>query len=261
MINHLRDKVAKICRDVELTAGDVVVDIGSNDGTSLAAYPKDLTLVGIDPTIRKFKHYYEPHIHTVEDFFSAKAAQSVIGIRKCKVVTSHSMLYDLEDPVKFAQEVRSVLADDGIWVFEQSYMPTMLERTAYDTVCHEHIEYYGFHQIEWILARADLRAIDIEFNDTNGGSFSVTATPVANTKYAETGSVSKTRTDEVSQGLMNLEPYQNFALRVDERRSELLLCVQEALKHGTHLCGWSFDKRKCPFAIHRPGRVHDFGCC
>ena len=59
MINHLRDKVAKICSEVKFQTGDVVIDIGSNDGTSLAAYPKDLTLVGIDPTIKKFKHYYE----------------------------------------------------------------------------------------------------------------------------------------------------------------------------------------------------------
>ena len=236
MINHLRDKVAKICREVELTAGDVVIDVGSNDGTSLAAYPKDLMLVGIDPTIKKFKHYYELHIHTVEDFFSANAARSVIGDQKCKVITSHSMLYDLEDPVKFAQEVRSVLADDGIWVFEQSYMPTMLERTAYDTVCHEHIEYYGFHQIEWILARADLRAVDIEFNDTNGGSFSVTATPLGNIRFAETESVAKTRVNEIAQGLMDLEPYQTFANRVEERRLELLLFVQEALKQGKRIC-------------------------
>ena len=112
----------------------------------------------------------------------------------------------------------------------------MLARTAYDTVCHEHIEYYGFHQIEWILSRADLRAVDIEFNDTNGGSFSVTATPLTNTNFPETESVAKTRETEISLGLMDLKPYQTFAARVAERRAELLLFVQEALRQGKRIC-------------------------
>ena len=112
----------------------------------------------------------------------------------------------------------------------------MLARTAYDTVCHEHIEYYGFYQIEWILARADLRAVDVEFNDTNGGSFSVTATPLANTNFIETESVARTRETEISLGLMDLKPYQTFAARVAERRAELLLFVQEALRQGKRIC-------------------------
>ncbi|MGC7532451.1 methyltransferase domain-containing protein, partial [Pandoraea pneumonica] len=84
------------------------------------------------------------------------------------------MFYDLEDPLAFMREVAGILEDDGIWVFEQSYLPTMLARNSYDTVCHEHIEFYALAQINWMAERAGLVIRDVEFNDVNGGSFSVT---------------------------------------------------------------------------------------
>ncbi len=71
MINHLEGKVREICDYQTLAPGDLVVDIGSNDGTSLGAYPTDLNLVGIDPTAGKFRKYYKDHITVIEDFFSA----------------------------------------------------------------------------------------------------------------------------------------------------------------------------------------------
>ena len=84
------------------------------------------------------------------------------------------MFYDLEEPREFMREVLDVLEDDGIWVFEQSYLPTMLETNGYDTVCHEHLEYYSLTQIKWMSRPAGAKIIDVEFNDVNGGSFSVT---------------------------------------------------------------------------------------
>ncbi len=64
------------------------------------------------------------------------------------------MFYDLERPVDFVEQVARVLADDGVWHFEQSYMPSMLARNAYDTICHEHLEYYGLSQVKWIRTAA-----------------------------------------------------------------------------------------------------------
>ncbi|MBI3633461.1 MAG: methyltransferase, partial [Candidatus Vogelbacteria bacterium] len=148
MVSHLHNKVRQIQSRVKLQQGDLVVDIGSNDGTTLSAYPKDLQLVGIDPTGAKFSAYYPSHVSLIPDFFSAEVLTKHLPGKKAKVVTSFSMFYDLESPVDFARQVASVLdAVDGIWVFEQSYMPLMLERNSYDTICHEHLEYYGLEQI------------------------------------------------------------------------------------------------------------------
>ena len=87
------------------------------------------------------------------DFFSA-AAYRATGAAPAKIVTSIAMFYDLEDPIGFAREVESVLAPGGIWHFEQSYMPSMLRLTSYDTVCHEHLEYYSLGVVQQHPAEA-----------------------------------------------------------------------------------------------------------
>lgn len=237
MINHLEDKVREIRGYQALVPGDLVVDIGSNDGTSLGAYPSDLNLVGVDPTAGKFRKYYKDHITVIEDFFSAEVLRGVVGTKKAKIVSSHSMLYDLDDPISFAKDVRNVLDIDGVWVFEQSYMPTMLKRTAFDTICHEHIEYYGLAQIEWILKEAGLMAVDVSFNDTNGGSFSVTATPIENSKRKIDKSIIETRQNELDWGLETLDPYLAFAETTKKRARELREFVSRELAAGKVIRG------------------------
>ena len=180
MVNHLTDKVRWLERMIRLNPGDVVLDIGSNDGTTLKAYrDPGIHRIGIDPTGRKFARYYTPDIKLVDDFFSSKAYRSNQP-KPAKVVTSIAMFYDLEKPVQFAREVESILADDGIWHFEQSYMPSMVRMNSYDTICHEHLQYYSLGVVKKILEQAGLKIIDVVMNAVNGGSFAVTAAKAAN---------------------------------------------------------------------------------
>jgi NDP-4-keto-2,6-dideoxyhexose 3-C-methyltransferase len=232
MVRHLRAKVRRILDRVRVPEGALVIDIGSNDSTTLQAYPATgCTLVGIDPTGKKFQQYYPPHIRLIPDFFSAAAVRQNLGEQKAAVVTSFSMFYDLEEPVKFAQEVHDVLADEGIWVFEQSYMPTMLERNSYDTVCHEHLEYYALKQIKWLTDRVGLKIIDVEFNDVNGGSFSVVAARNSS-RHVASPEVAKILERELQQGLDTLQPYREFATRVAASREELRSFVGRAHSEG-----------------------------
>lgn len=231
MVKHLHAKVGRLLRSVNLRAGDLVVDIGSNDSTTLQAYPTDLTLVGVDPTGVKFHSYYPAHVQLIADFFSAKLVQQRFAGRKAKVVTSFSMFYDLEYPLQFMREVHEVLTDDGVWVFEQSYMPTMLEMNSYDTACHEHLEYYSLKQIQWMADRVGFRIVDVEFNDVNGGSFSVT---VAKTdgRVEPTPAVQAVLRAEREKGLDTLLPFQQFAERVARQRAELRDFVLSARAEG-----------------------------
>ena len=175
MVAHLERIVQRLQARSQLTAGDVVLDIGANDGTLLKAYDvPDVVRIGIDPTIAKFANFYPDDILAVPDFFSAKAFTTVSS-KPAKIVTSIAMFYDLEDPVAFARDIAACLDDDGIWYFEQSYMPWMLRSGAYDTICHEHLEYYSLTVIKEILDRAGLHLLDAATNAVNGGSISVVA--------------------------------------------------------------------------------------
>ena len=90
------------------------------------------------------------------------------------------MFYDLEDPCTFVNSIRNILSPKGIWIFEMSYMPEMLRKNSYDTICHEHLEYYSFTVIEKLMQKANLKIIKVAFNDINGGSLRCYATHIDN---------------------------------------------------------------------------------
>jgi len=174
MVKHLESKYKNIAEFLTFGNGDIVIDIAGNDGTFLGFFPTNLKLLSIDPTSKKFSQYFKSHVDFAADFFSENLYKKYFKDQKAKLVTSFSMFYDLEDPCQFAKEVNSILnPEEGIWVLEQSYMPTMVERNSFDTVCHEHLSYYGMRQLKYIMDQANLKIIDFEFNDVNGGSISL----------------------------------------------------------------------------------------
>jgi len=169
---NLRDIAEKVERMARLGPGDLVADIGCNDGTLLSAYQSDgLDRLGFEPADNVRRLAREKGLDVVPTFFSGDAFRRARPDRKAKVVTSIAMFYDLEDPGAFVGDIAAILADDGVWVIELSYLPFMLANTSYDTICHEHLEYYSLRQITWMLGRHGLKVHGIEFNNVNGGSF------------------------------------------------------------------------------------------
>lgn len=239
MVEHLTDKVACLERLVVLDDGDVVVDIGSNDATTLKAYKNTkIRKIGIDPTGKKFLPFYTDDITLVPDFFSKEAYRSVEK-KSARIVTSIAMFYDLECPVSFAQDVESILADDGVWHFEQSYMPAMLRLDSYDTVCHEHLEYYSLATVQYILDKADLCIVDVVMNDVNGGSFAVTAAKKSNTSIKKNAFVIDWMLDqELRMGLDTINPYLEFRDRVQKHRDNLVGLVNALVADGKKVLGY-----------------------
>jgi NDP-4-keto-2,6-dideoxyhexose 3-C-methyltransferase len=237
MVAHLHGKVKKILSEIDLKNDALILDIGSNDSTTLQAYPRrNYSLVGIDPTGVKFRSYYPEHIQLIPDFFSSAKIIEVFGSRKAAVITSFSMFYDLEDPLSFMREIADVLADDGVWVFEQSYMPTMLAQNAYDTVCHEHLEYYDLRQIQWMAERVGLKIVDVELNEVNGGSFSVVAAKQRSNR-PQSAEVQRILAREKLLNLDTLEPYRAFERRVKQSREDLLAFLDKAKRERKRVIG------------------------
>ena len=237
MVAHLHGKITKILAEIHPTTGCLIIDIGSNDSTTLQAYPQGkYTLVGIDPTGVKFRKYYPDHIQLIPDFFSRAKVIELFGDKKAEIITSFSMFYDLEDPLAFMREIEAVLSDNGVWVFEQSYMPTMLARNSYDTVCHEHLEYYDLKQITWMAARVGLKVIDVELNEVNGGSFSVVAAKQSSSRI-QSNNVKAIMDEEIKLKLDTLQPYRDFESRVKQCRMGLLNFLQEAKREGKTVVG------------------------
>ena len=238
MTEHLRAKVAKLTPLVPVESGDLVLDIGSNDGTLLSFYPPGPVCVGMDPTAEKFREFYEPRIEVIADFFSAENFKARFGGRKAKIITSIAMFYDLDEPVEFVGQVAGILDDGGIWHFEQSYLPAMLAQNAYDTICHEHVEYYALRQIKWMTDRCGLKIVDLETNDVNGGSFAVTVAKASSSLRENTAAVSAMLESEDDAALQTLAPYQTFRERVFRHREKLLATLADLSRRGAKVLGY-----------------------
>ena len=166
MINHLENKVINLKKKFDLNYKDTIIDIGSNDGTFLSFFNKKFRLFGCDPTIKKFKNLYRKDINLLPYFFS----KDHFNNKKFNLITSIAMFYDLPDPVSFVQQIYEVIHDQGIWHIELSYMPLMIKNTSYDTICHEHLEYYSLYSLKYLFDLAGFKIINLSFNQINGGS-------------------------------------------------------------------------------------------
>jgi C-methyltransferase C-terminal domain/Putative zinc binding domain/Methyltransferase domain len=238
MVRHLDNKIHTLERLYDVKPGDTVLDVGSNDATSLKAYATpSLNRIGIDPTGAKFREYYPDDIKLVPDFFN-KANFDKVSTSRAKVITSIAMFYDLEDPIDFARDIASALDPDGVWHFEQSYMPAMLRLNSYDTICHEHVEYYSLGAIEYILRAADMKILDVQMNDINGASFAVTATHAASSRQPNRAVVDWLLEQEDRAGLMTVEPYRAFESRVFRHREDLRRLLQALRDDGKRVMGY-----------------------
>jgi hypothetical protein len=215
-----------------------VLDIGSNDGTLLSFFPAEAKRVGMDPSAESLSALYPEGAVCIVDFFSRDRFTREFATRKARVVTSIAMFYDLADPQSFVNDVRDILDDEGIWHFEQSYLPAMLEKNAYDTICHEHVEYYALAQIEWMLEKAGLRLLDVELNDVNGGSFAVTACKAGSSHRTNVANVEAVRSREAEAEMRDPSCYSRFAERVNRHREELRSTIGELVADGRVVIGY-----------------------
>jgi SAM-dependent methyltransferase len=235
MRQHLQG-IAQVAMDIIRRSDCTVLDIGCNDGTLLKCYPASFSKFGVDPS--DVAQGVNGDIKVIQDIFPSAELVETLADRKCDIITSIAMFYDLEDPIGFTRAVKNLLAPDGIWIFEMSYMPTMLKMNSYDTICHEHLEYYSLAIIEYILGRAGMKIFNATLNTINGGSIRCFATHVTNFKYRSEGfsrSVKELRQEEFDLELDTDKPYKNFQNRINAHRRELTQLLKKLKKKGQRI--------------------------
>ena len=239
MRQHLGGIAEKVRRFLTLSAGDVVMDIGSNDGTLLNFFSGGgLFLLGVDPTAGKFKQYYHDDVQVIPELFSETLVRKSLGARKAKVITAIAVFYDIETPMEFLNEVREILSDDGICVLEQSYLPLVLENLAYDTVCHEHAAYYRLKQIKWLADRTGLKIIHAERNLVNGGSFRVVLAKKDAVFTEDKKVIRELMGKETEMSLDDLIPYESFRTKILEHRNALIRTIAGLRAEGLRIFGY-----------------------
>jgi hypothetical protein len=203
----------------------------------LANYPESWNKYGVDPSDIA-QEIALKNTTVVQDIFPSAKLFDILGDKKLDAITSIAMFYDLEQPVDFVKGIKKLLVDDGIWIFEMSYMPEMLRLDSYDTLCHEHLEYYSLAVIEHILKLAGMKVFKILFNDINGGSIRCYATHESCNAYNNAENyklINDTRLAEFDLELDTDKPYLEFQQRIDQTKIELYDALKKLKSAGKRI--------------------------
>jgi|SaaInlStandDraft_4_1057021.scaffolds.fasta_scaffold00458_7 NDP-4-keto-2,6-dideoxyhexose 3-C-methyltransferase len=225
MRRALRDVSSQIESMIHLAVGDVVLDIGANDGTLLETYAVDgLIKVGCEPAdnlvdLLSEKTEYVMHDFWVHSSYEKHMKKWEISNNKAKVITAIGMFYDLEDPNQFINDAAKALSEDGIFVAQLMCLGSMLEKNDLGNICHEHIEYYSLESLRYLFENNGLEIFKIEENNVNGGSYRIFA------RHYNKGSIAFNEH-------ITLDDVHAFKARIDENREKCVSFIKEEVSKG-----------------------------
>ena len=267
MVAALADIVNCAQKVALLRSGDLVIDIGANDGTLLRQYKRaDIEKVGFEPS-NLWELAKQDSATIIHDYFNAAAFGKNLPVKKAKIITSISMFYDLEEPNTFVADIVKCLDPDGLWIIQMNYLGLMLDEHTYDNISHEHLEYYSLLSVENLLKRHGLEIFDVELNDVNGGSYRLyIRRPGAKLKPLRGAAkrVADLRAQELKRGYDGKKVYASYAQEIAGLKKELVAILKREKKAGKRIyiygastrglvvlqyCG--IDKKYIDFAVDK----------
>jgi hypothetical protein len=239
MSSHVKNVVKKLTRIAKLKKSDNVLDIASNDGTLLNNYNKKIITWGMDPILNKFNNEYKKINYKIPNFFEPKSILKINKKIKFKVITALSVFYDLENPNLFLDGIKKILHDEGIFYLEFQDLMLILKNNMFDTICHEHLEYYSVTFMNKILRKHKLRIFDHFYNDINGGS-STYFICHDNAKYKK----NKSKLDVILKsekkiGIEKISTFKKFKKKIDKLKNELNLLINKLSKNNKIIHGYA----------------------
>lgn len=231
MLNHVKDVVKYLSKKTELKQNDLVLDIASNDGSLLKNYSKNIKTFGIDPILNKYIKDYDNISYAIADFFSANKVKKITR-KKFKIITALSVFYDATEPNKFLKDVKNILSKEGIFLLEFADLASIIQYKMFDTICHEHLEYYSSKVIMNLCKKNGLRVFDIKKNNINGASKQYYVCHAKSKHNASTKVISNELKLEKKLKLSDVKTYKNFIRDIDTTKKKLVNLLKKINKLG-----------------------------
>lgn len=233
MKKALRNITEDIEKRIPLKAGDVVLDIGSNDGTMLRTYDiPGLIKVGVEPASNLATEGAKDLDYFINDFWTLENYTKVVP-KKAKVITAIGMFYDMEDPNQFIRDAALALEDDGVFVAQLMCLKNMLDTNDVGNICHEHLEFYSLSSLEFLLEQNGLMLLDMEHNNVNNGSYRVyCGLKNGNPPTMENGAEHIAHFRKEEEGIDEKQVHVDFFNRIEERKKQCVDFIKKANSEG-----------------------------
>ncbi|MDO8265281.1 MAG: class I SAM-dependent methyltransferase, partial [Candidatus Parcubacteria bacterium] len=202
-----------------LKKGDIVLDIGANDGTLLEYYPENIIKAGCEPADNLIKELKKVTPNVIHDFWNYDFWKKLFGEKKAKIITAIGMFYDMEDPNQFIRDAAKALDKKGIFIAQLMCLRPMLEKNDLGNICHEHIEYYSFASLKYLFEKNGLEIFKLEENNINGGSYRIFA------RHYNKGSIDfKEKSTK--------KDYKDFYERIKKNKKACVDFIKKAVREG-----------------------------
>ncbi len=236
LVKNFKELVELVVLKFKLKAGNLAVDVGSNDGTLLENYLKyNIKILGIDPSSAT-KLALKKHIPTMIKFFNFDTAGEVLkNFGPAKIITATNMFAHVDQLDSFMRGIKLLLDNNGVFISESHYLLDMITKMQYDSIYHEHLRYYSLKSLEKLFVKYGMEIIDAERISTHGGSIRVYAAKAG--KFIRQNSVDNLIENEDRAGLYQLETFIKFAERVKENKLNLLKIIVDLKKQGKKIVG------------------------
>lgn len=237
MTKHVEVISNSLTKKVHLKKGDAVLDIASNDGTLLNFYKKNIIKFGIDPLVNKYKNNYKHVNYKISNFFDYKKIQKKYK-NKFKIITALSVFYDLENPNKFLNGIKKLLHENGVALIEIADLYSIIKYKMFDTICHEHLEYYSTEVLLKMFKKNKLKLIDIKENDINGSSKQYYLTNVDSNFKKNLKNINKVLRNEKKLKLNKIKIFISFKKEIDKLKKNLISKLTTIKKQNKIIHGY-----------------------
>lgn len=238
-VAHFDDYAKSVWAMADGQNGSLVVDIGSNDGTLLKSFGAlGAEIQGVDPALKIAESAENAGVPTIARFFTIETAHHILKTRgHAQIVTANNVCAHIDDLGAVIDAVATVLAPGGIFVFEVSYLVDVLEKTLFDTIYHEHLDYHALTPLVPFLSSHGLNMFHAERIASHGGSIRVFAAPISAEK-------SETR---ILKGLLDAEKelkisepaiYREFIAKIEQAGSNLSGLLETSRRDGRKVAGY-----------------------
>lgn len=241
LIRNFRALADALEKNYPFKKDDLIVDIGSNDGTLLQGFKdKGMKVLGVEPT-GAARVANKNGIPTLETFFDKKSAAEVVKKHgKARFVTATNVFAHINDTVGLAKNVASILDKDGVFVSESQYLMDIVEKLEFDTIYHEHLRFYALKPLMRLFELAGLTIVDAERISAAGGSIRVYA---MKGKRTQSKRVKELLAQEKKAGIYNYKSLLVFAQKVINAKVDLIKLLLEIKQQGHRIVGLSSAAR------------------
>ncbi len=239
LVQSFEDTAEQTCSRYAITPGSLVVDIGSNDGSLLHCFQKrGHRVLGVDPAVAVVKRALAKGIPTIVDFFTAELAERIRQEHgPAAVVCAFNVYAHADDLAGMTDSIRRLLARDGVFVFEVSYLLDVVEKMLLGTIFHEHLSYHSIKPLAAFLERHGLELIDVQRNEVQGGSIVGTAQLLGG-PHPKSPSVKEILDLETIRQLDKPATLKQFSARLRMIKNELTALVNEWKRQGKTIWGY-----------------------